>query len=161
MDVLYLDFDGPLHPDAVWYQYGMRQPRLRAPGHELFENLPVFEAAIAPYPDLKIVLSTSWVQTFGFEQTCAFLTDALRPRIIGATYDPDSPTAWRWSRLSRYDTIAQDLERRHPQRWLALDDDVIGWPVNQRDALAWVPAIGLRCPDAQTRLRERLADRFP
>ena len=67
MDLIYLDFDGVLHPSAVWYEYGMREPRLRAAGHALFESLPVLEAAISPYPTLKIVLSTTWVQTFGFE----------------------------------------------------------------------------------------------
>jgi hypothetical protein len=161
MDLIYLDFDGVLHPSAVWYEYGMREPRLRASGHELFESLPVLEAAIARYPALKIVLSTTWVQTFGFDQARERLTEALQLRVIGATYNPDSPDAWRFSRMRRYDTIALDVARRKPARWLAVDDDALGWPASESEALALVPAaLGLTCPDAQALLHYRLAARF-
>jgi hypothetical protein len=162
MDVMYLDFDGVLHPGEVWYEYGMREPRLRSSGHKLFENLPVLEEAVAPYPDLKIVLSTTWVQTIGFEKARDRLSEVLKSRVIGATYDPDSPDAWRFSRMRRYDTIALDVTRRKPSRWLALDDDALGWPQNEHDALALVPAdLGLACPTAQALLCVRLAARFP
>jgi Swiss Army Knife RNA repair-like protein len=161
MDLIYLDFDGVLHPSAVWYEYGMREPRLRAPGHTLFESMPVLEAAISPYPALKVVLSTTWVQTFGFEHARDRLSEAIRPRVIGATYNPDAPDAWRFSRMRRYDTIALDVARRKPIRWLAVDDDALGWPTNESETLALVPAErGLACPDAQALLRSRLATRF-
>jgi hypothetical protein len=161
MDVLFLDFDGVLHPGEVWYEYGMREPRLRTPGHKLFESLPVLEEAVAPYPNLKIVLSTTWVQTIGFEKALDRLSETLRSRVIGATYDPDSPDAWRFSRMRRYDAIALDVARRKPARWLALDDDALGWPQNERDALALVPAdLGLAYPNAQALLCGRLTARF-
>jgi len=161
MDVIYLDFDGVGHPGEVWYERGMRQPSLRAPGHELFESMPVFEAAIAPYPRVKVVLSTSWVQALGFEQARGFLSESLRSRVIGATYDPESPDAWRFSRLRRYDVIEQDVRRRKPQRWLAVDDDAIGWPAGELAALALTPTnLGLACPVAQAQLHSRLAERF-
>ena len=126
MDVLYLDFDGVLHPSEVWYEYGMREPRLRVRGHKLFESMSMVEDAIVPYPGLKIVLSTTWVQTFGFEQARNRLSEGMQPRVIGATYDLDSPDAWRFSRMRRYDTIALDVARRKPARWLAVDDDALG-----------------------------------
>jgi hypothetical protein len=162
MDVIFLDFDGVLHPGEVWYEHGMRLPVLRAPGHELFESMVVFEAAIAPYPQIKVVLSTSWVPALGFEQACGFLNESLRSRVIGATYDPESPDAWRFNRLRRYDAIEQDVRRRKPQRWLAVDDDAIGWPVGELAALALTPTnLGLACPAAQAQLHSRLAERFP
>jgi hypothetical protein len=162
MDVLFVDFDGVLHPGEVWYEHGMREPRLRTRGHKLFESMHVLEDAIARYPDLKIVLSTTWVQTFGFEKARDRLSEGLQTRVIGTTYDPDSPDAWRFSRMRRYDTIALDVTRRKPERWLAVDDDALGWPQAEYDALALVPAaLGLACPTAQTVLRARLAARFP
>jgi len=162
MDVIYMDFDGVTHPGAVWCDRATKQAELRAPGHELFESLPIFEAAIAPYPALRIVLSTSWVQTYGFEQTREFLPEALQARVIGATYDPKSAGAWRFARLRRYDAIALDVQRRKPTRWLAVDDDPLGWPETARDALVLVPTeLGLACPTAQARLGTRLAARFP
>jgi len=162
MDVLYVDFDGVLHPGEVWYEYGMREPRLRTPGHRLFESLPVLEEAIAPYPDLKIVLSTTWVQTFGFEKARDRLSESLQRRVVGTTYDLDSPNAWRFSRMRRYDTIAQDVAKRKLVRWLALDDDALGWPENESEALAFVPSnLGLQCLTSQEQFRTRLAARFP
>lgn len=121
----------------------------------------MFEAVISHYPALKVVLSTSWVQTFGLEKTLEFLPESLQRRVISATYDPESPDAWRYSRLMRYDAIALDVKRRKPTRWLALDDDALGWPQGERDALVLVPAdLGLACPDAQARLHGGLAARF-
>ena len=117
MDLIFLDYDGILHPSAVWYEPAARQVRLRAPGHELFESLPAFEAAIAPYASLAIVLSTSWVKTFGFEHARERLSTPLQSRVIGATYDPQSNNAWRWDRMRRYDTIALDVQSRRPSRW--------------------------------------------
>jgi HAD domain in Swiss Army Knife RNA repair proteins len=162
MDLIFLDYDGILHPSAVWYERAARQVRLRAPGHELFESLPAFEAAIAPYPSLAIVLSTSWVKTFGFEHARERLPAPLQSRVIGATYDPQSNNAWRWDRMRRYDTIALDVQSRRPSRWLALDDDAIGWPVSELGSLVLAPGeLGLACPVAQEMLRCRLAERFP
>jgi hypothetical protein len=162
MDVLFLDFDGVLHPGDVWVERATRQVTLRTPGHELFESLPILIEALDPYPALKIVLSTSWVRTYGFEQTREFLPTTLQARVIGATYDPSSPEAWRWDRMRRYDTIALDVRRRRPDRYLALDDDAFGWPANEQGALVLVPAaLGLACPVTQELLRDRLAQRFP
>jgi hypothetical protein len=163
MDLLFLDYDGVCHSGDVWYEPASGQVRLRVPGHELFESLPVLEAAIAPYPSLAIVLSTSWVQTFGFEKTREFLPESLQRRVIGATYDPQSPDAWRFARLTRYDAIALDVQRRKPKtRWLALDDDARGWPRNEYESLVLVNAqLGLACPGAQALLHARLAARFP
>jgi hypothetical protein len=161
MDLIYVDFDGVAHPGDVWYEPASRQARLRAPGHELFESLPILEAAIAPYPSLAIVLSTSWVQTFGFEHARDRLPETLQCRVIGATYDPLSNEAWRFDRMRRYDAIALDVQRRKPARWLAVDDDALGWPQSERDALVLVPAqLGLACPKAQAMLHSRLAARF-
>jgi hypothetical protein len=162
MDVLFLDFDGVLHPGDVWVERATQQVTLRTPGHKLFESLPILIEAIAPYPALQIVLSTSWVRTFRLEQTLEFLPKTLQTRVLGATYDPNSPEAWRWDRLRRYDTIALDVQRRRPDRYLAVDDDALGWPAIEQTALALVPAtLGLACPLAQELLHFRLAERFP
>jgi hypothetical protein len=159
MDVLFLDFDGVLHPGDVWYERATQKISLRSPFHELFESAPVFEAAIARYPNVQLVLSTSWVRTLGYTRTRAFLPEPLQARVIGTTYE--HPEAWRFDRLSRYDAIALDVKRRRPTRWLAVDDTP-GWPESERDALALIPtAIGLACTAAQAELHTRLAARFP
>jgi hypothetical protein len=61
MDVIYLDFDGLTHPGEVYVHSTEPKVRLHAKGHTLFESAQFLEELLAPYPDLKIVLSTSWV----------------------------------------------------------------------------------------------------
>ncbi|HEY6456494.1 MAG TPA: HAD domain-containing protein [Steroidobacteraceae bacterium] len=161
LDLIYLDCDGVLHPGEVWFDRTTKRAQLRAPGHELFESVHLFEEAIAPYASVQVILSSSWVPTFGLEQTRAFLPKTLQPRVIGATYDPQAADAWRFDRLRRYDAIALDAQRRKPARWLAVDDDPLGWPESELGALALTPtSLGLACPLARAQLRDRLADRF-
>lgn len=50
-NVVYLDFDGVLHPDAVYRHREAPYIRLRAPGHEIFESCGVLERALLPYPE--------------------------------------------------------------------------------------------------------------
>ena len=83
MDVLYLDFDGALHPDAVFKYPKPPTIRLQAPGHELFESAPLLDQLLAQYPDIRIVLSTSRVQELGFDDARG-----------GATPGLASPSLW-------------------------------------------------------------------
>lgn len=63
--ILFLDFDGVLHPDAA-YLYG-KTPRLNADG-ELFMWANLLVDALADQPDVQIVLSTSWVRLLSFKR---------------------------------------------------------------------------------------------
>ena len=68
-NVLYLDYDGVLHHESC-YWHARKGPYLNVPEGEnnvLFRHAPLLAEMLEPYPDLKIVLSTSWVG----------LTDAL------------------------------------------------------------------------------------
>ena len=81
--ILFLDFDGVLHPDAVFLE--KRRPVLRADGN-LFMWVPHLISAIEPYPEVQIVLSTSWVRARGFSRAKKALPKPLRDRIIGSTW---------------------------------------------------------------------------
>jgi hypothetical protein len=122
--VLYLDFDGVLHPaDVCVSPAEPRRPQVYQRGQPtdrpLFEHLPLLERLLAPYLQLRIVLSTSWVREFGYEFALKQLTPSLRERVIGATLYP-AP--------ARYYCIQIDAEERGLTRWLALDDDLNMWP---------------------------------
>jgi hypothetical protein len=56
--ILYLDFDGVLHDDAA-YCSPDRGMYLDTPGRTLFEWMPILDELLAPYPELRVVLSTS------------------------------------------------------------------------------------------------------
>lgn len=137
LKVLYLDFDGVLHPQEVFF-YPKRKKnktlldeRLVKKGHRLFEHNTLLAELLEPYPDVKIVLSTSWVRQLANYSAARRKTTVLKDRVIGATWHtamqwdviPYSQT-YRFLQLSRLEQIYADVQRRKPDVWLALDDDV-------------------------------------
>lgn len=133
--LLYLDYDGVLHSDNVYWKRG--QGIFIEAGHgQLFEHAGILERALEAWPDTGIVLSTSWVPVVGYAESVARLPEALRKRIVGATWhslfakDADM-RAW-WDRACRYETILADVARRGPRAWLAIDDTAGGWAEGAR-----------------------------
>lgn len=132
LKILFLDFDGPLHPDEA-YQTRHKGIVLRCDGHNLFEHAELLASMLEPHPDVKIVLSTSWVRVIGFDRAKARLPVALQERIVGATYHK-SMKEW-FPGLSRYKQILGHVGRHQLDDWIALDNDPIGWPLDKMDRL--------------------------
>jgi hypothetical protein len=156
--ILYLDFDGVLHHEEV-YWHPRRGPYLKAPeGHVLFQHLSLLEDVLAPHPAVKIVLSTSWVMQYGFSDAAKRLGPGLRSRVIGATYHSEMRwSATLFSRLPRGVQIWRDVERREPLDWLAVDDAHGEWPDWCRDKLiASDPVLGLSASRVLEELRTKL-----
>lgn len=127
--VLYLDFDGVLHHEnCLWSP--KRGPYLDAPPeHTLFQHAELLAELLRPYPDLKIVLSTSWVRSYGCTGTAKRLPIELRSRVIGATWhSANKHVDQEWISAPRGMQVWGDVVRRQPAAWLALDDDYLGWP---------------------------------
>ena len=134
---MYLDFDGVLHPDAAYLdRYG--RIYLKSQG-TLFGYAQHLSEILDPYPDVKIVLSTSWVRVKGFGKTLKKMPSDLQSRVIGATwhsgYKQDTEMLEWWEYSSRFQQIQRDVLRRKPDAWLALDDDTQGWPLDQQHNL--------------------------
>lgn len=85
--VLYLDYDGVLHHDAVYRKpkAGIHIDASVAPGRRLFEWTEFLIHAVGPFPLLEIVLSTSWVRVLGYTRARSYLPPELNSRVIGAT----------------------------------------------------------------------------
>lgn len=83
MTVLYSDFDGVLHLNQVHNVDGCQE--LGVSGL-LFKHAAILEEALGYHPEVKIVLSTSWVGAFGFEATLAYLPPRIRERMAGCTW---------------------------------------------------------------------------
>ncbi|MBI6814935.1 hypothetical protein YA0032_28015 [Pseudomonas amygdali] len=79
--VLFLDFDGVLHPDAVYLSSS--GPILRDEG-ELFMWAPNLENVLEQFPSVSLVLSTSWVRHLGFKRAKNYLSTALSSRVVNA-----------------------------------------------------------------------------
>ncbi len=157
----YLDLDGVAHHHNVG-RGPRRAARMLEAGHELFEWAMVLSEALRPYPDVTIVLSTSWVRVLGYERTKSYLPSDLRTRVVGATYHRREHGATKelrdlWAQSMRGVQIALDLERRRPTRWFAIDDATDEFlPWQQEWLVSCDGATGLSALSAQERLREVL-----
>lgn len=126
-NILYLDFDGVLHHEACFWHPRRGAYLVAPPNYKLFQHAALLQELLTPYPDVQIVLSTSWVRRYGYSKTAKRLPPALRQRVIGATFHSQM-NELKFSALPRGQQVIEDVLRRKPAKWLALDDDPSGWP---------------------------------
>ncbi|MEQ6352809.1 HAD domain-containing protein [Ralstonia pseudosolanacearum] len=162
--ILFLDFDGVLHPDAAYCERG--RPVLRAEG-ALFMWAPILVDIVAPFPALRIVLSTSWVRVLRFDRARSYLPRELQRRVIGATWHsamarhPEGShriNDW-YATATRYQQIVRYVERSGAaaSEWLAIDDDDDGWEdVNRFRLIPTDGRFGLSVLKTQHELRSKL-----
>lgn len=157
MAVLFLDYDGVLHPEQVYRVRGQGIV-LKADDHNLFEHSGILAELLEPHPRVQIVLSTSWVSVLrSFDATKRYLPKRLQERVVGATWH-STMDQWDWNRMSRYDQIAAYVVRHRLKRWVAVDDDACGWPRYKLHFLVHTRASeGLGHPAAQEILAARLS----
>ncbi len=156
--LLYLDFDGVLHPeDVLWHpKRGVYLGPKTKGGHVLFEHAPLLVDVLAPFPNVHIVLSTSWVRHRGFSFAMKRLPELLQRRVVGATYHSEMHDE-NWLALPRWQQILGDAGRRRPARWVSLEDQFEGWPAEHLDKLVQTDELlGLLRQGAVQGLRQRL-----
>lgn len=154
--VLFLDYDGVLHPDAVYRtRYGLE---LRAPG-ELMMHAPVLVQLLYDFPRVRIALSTSWVRLLGYRRARAALPHCLQARTVSATWHsrmPKSPMEG-YDLQTRHEQIRAAVTRAGLTRWVAVDDDPdYSWPAGDPRLVRCQPTLGLGNPDTQIELRAKL-----
>ncbi len=162
--VLYLDLDGVVHHEKVlWHpRKGIYMSPYEAAGHSLFEWVPFLESVLQPHPAVALVLSSTWCIRPGYSATLKRLPATLSARFIGGTYHKRVHGVDPWN-LSMFRTtprgvqVQEDAQRRRPQQWIALDDDLEDWPDSCRQNLvACEGTTGLSNPEVQHELREKL-----
>ncbi len=133
MYICYLDYDGVLHQESML----LRQAHafVATPGHRLFEWEAILRDLLAPYPDVKLVLSTPWVRLQSFSYAKRHLHPALQLRVVGATYHRRWMDPNEFAELPRGVQILGDVLRRKPLDWFAIDDDGFDWPAWCRSKL--------------------------
>lgn len=162
--VLYMDLDGVLQHEAVMHhpRRGIYMSPDLAPGRELFEWVPYLEKTLDEFPEVRCVLSSSWCVWPGYGRTMKRLPEGLRSRFVGGTYHSrvfgfDKLMQESFRAKPRWLQIWEDVQRRKPQHWLALDDDTEGWPDwAARHLIACDGSLGLSCEETRSQLFERL-----
>lgn len=157
MTILFLDFDGVLHPHEVYMYHGRGIVLKAGPEHRLFEHAELLATLLEPFPEVHIVLSTSWCSTLrSFDVAKDYLPQALQQRVIGATWH-SAKEHYRWFSLTRYEQIYEYVSRHQIDNWLAIDDDGVKWPDNQRHTLVHTDAWqGLGKSESQHELQSKL-----
>jgi len=140
--IIFLDFDGVLHP-----VFPRRE--LTDEENQLFSYLPRLESVLRDYPEFKIVISSSWRQFRPWENVIGAFSSDISARIIGATpvlksNEPPYP------KHPRYEEILDFLEKNYLESapWVALDDDPEIFPPDCTNLIL--------CPDGFRDLEEEM-----
>jgi hypothetical protein len=159
-----LDLDGVVQHEAVMShpRRGIYMSPTLAPGRQLFEWVPLLVDALSPFPDTKLVLSSTWCIRPGYARTLKRLPQTLQSRFIGGTFHKRFHGADPWLLASFQSTprglqVWADVKRRNPKQWLALDDDTASWPAWAiENLIACNGETGLSDPLVVRRLRDKL-----
>jgi hypothetical protein len=154
--LLYLDSDGVLMHERVLHD-NERGPYLDAPErYSLFQHAHLLAQLLEPHSKVRLVLSTAWAQKYGLRQAVRHLPQSLQARVVGATSEFAQPGDF-FAHLSKGEQVALDVERRRPAAWLALDDDMVGWPKWAEARVVFTdPYEGISPPEIQQALKTRL-----
>jgi len=146
---LFLDIDGVLHPFGTPVLSGAGYTKWDLP--EIFLWRPLLEAALEPFPDVAIVISSSWRAMYDDgDLRNRVLGPRLANRFAGSTGDE--------SGLTRAEEILEYVDMRELRHWIALDDDeTVKHAEREERRFVWCPPDrGIAHPTALMRLRMRL-----
>ena len=107
--IIFLDFDGVLHPDGV----------------AKFSRLPVLERFLVEMPDAEVVVSSTWREDHTLDQLRDIFSPPLRSRITGVTpsLDDGYDLGGRQSEILTY--LANEGLSDTNCCWIALDDNAM------------------------------------
>lgn len=154
--VLYLDYDGVLHHENVRISNKSGPFLLAHERYSLFQHAELLASLLEPYPDVLIVLSTSWAVRYGVSSATKRLPNTLQRRVVGGTYHSRHMHKFEFQEMHRGQQVTADVERRQPRDWLALDDDTEGWGRNAHHHVATHMYEGIADPEVQALLKAKL-----
>lgn len=160
---LFVDFDGALHRGhASLDESG--EISLDT-GNPLFEFAPLLVSLLEPWPEVEIVLTTSWLKTLSVEQVVSYLPLPLAKRVVGTTQGYKARFGdWKIGIARTYIIRAYVFDHRL-KNWLAIDDSVFGAHDLSTDFLQLEPHLelldsrrGIGGAETQQRIQTWLAE---
>jgi len=150
--VIFLDFDGVTHPEPT--------------SGPVFIQLPWIEGVLRAYPQVPVVLSTSWRESYPIDVLQSNFSPDISPRILDVTPVMDWSARLHHpalvSRASRQAEIEAwlyaNLTISHP--WIAIDDRAHWFEHGCRHLLFTNRRTGFTGADAE-QLRQMLQERLP
>jgi len=176
---VYLCTSGVLHPSESTYEL----LRGRSPwndGHAKYESASVLEAALAAWPEARLVLTTPEPRAYWLQSVLRGMGPSMAARVVGFTWEDlttkikrevqarsgtkrligySSEDYWR---MSKAEIVAAHVAWSRPERWIVIDDEDILWPQDvRRDRLVLTDGcVGLRGAREQGRLQTVLLMNF-
>lgn len=111
--ILFLDFDGVLHPEPCYDE------------KSLFCCLPRIESVLRDFPEVLVVISSTWREKRSLSELKSFFSADISNRIIGTTPSwKDCPDLFEVIGYQRQTEVEAWLrESDEPwQSWIAIDD---------------------------------------
>jgi hypothetical protein len=81
--LMFLNFDGVLHPNAVRFAK-TKNPTLNAAQHRLFESNDTLADVVADFSNLHLILNTWWTYFLGCDESLCCLPKSLSSRVSGS-----------------------------------------------------------------------------
>ena len=143
------------HENVLWHP--RRGIYAGPPGFVLFEHAALLDELLAPYPQMNIILSASWVQHMAAYGAAQRPPESLRRRVIGATFHSQMNVEQFFLMKPRGKQVIEDVARLRPVGWLALDDTDEGWPEHPNDhVIVTDEHLGIASPGTAERIATAL-----
>jgi hypothetical protein len=144
MKYLFIDFDGVLHGEEFNTDY--------------FENSPMLCSKLTPFKHLfKIVISSSWRETYDYDVCVEAFEESLRENIIGITpihgiegFDDEG----RYAEILEYCTTHNISSKA----WLAIDDMDRLFPKSCKNLILTNPLTGVTEDNINTVIKWLLSE---
>jgi hypothetical protein len=111
--LLFLDFDGVLHPEICASQA------------DLLCRLPLLEGVLREFPHVEVVVSSTWRESRTLDELRSFFSPDIQPRIIGTTPSwrdiQDDSEMGTYVRQAEIESWLRQADRIW-ESWVAIDD---------------------------------------
>lgn len=148
MALLFLDFDGVLHPQIDGEA---------TPADLLFCHLPRLERVLRDFPSIEIVISSTWRYHFTLEKIRARFAPDIQPRIVDTTLLVAQLDGYLSAQREQEILDWLSAKGRMAESWIALDD--AAWQFRHYTerliACRWYEGFDAM---AEQNLREKLAE---
>lgn len=145
--IIFLDFDGVLHPDPCRYQ------------SDILCHLPRFEEVLRDFPDVEVVISSAWRQDQSIEDLRSYFSPDIARRVIDVTP--------HWSEVDHLFKLIGPYERQveiegwigqsgRKIRWIAIDDRSYWFQPELKNLVCCETGVGLN-NERELELRRQLS----
>ena len=142
----FLDIDGVLHPTNAPYLTMDGAVR----GEGLFRWLPKLQEALAKFPDVQVVLHSSWRFCWDTdEEVRSHLPPELNAMIVATTGREV---------MGRYESIQEYVKVHNIEKYVIVDDDGNAFPYGVKELVNCMSTQGLSRQNTYTKLITKLGE---